>query len=454
VAARLPETAGAAGERFPLAARALRRSTAVRAPATRGNDAHPAIALPRSASPRNWALYLFLFLLPLQNLQTGYIPNLGGGLNFLNVMFIASLFGAWLARGELAPDEPVNRWILAYAAYGLVSLLVGYRYVADASTHWTELKDQLVAISICCLVQASVRDWAGARRILVATLLPLPYIAWVAWSQHASVAQWHYSDDLRIGGTFSLLGANEFAAFCVTMAVVMFALLLAARMSLAWRVALGAAIACMLLGVLFAYSRTAYISLMLGVLVVLVAWHGRWKLLFPALLAVALLPSVLPRVLPQSVVERFDTTTVDERDRDESIQLRFEYWQTAWELFKAHPLLGTGFHTFHHREVNPAGRDTHSLYMRTLSEGGLLGALVLAGLLLAVLRTALRELLHAMPGTWHHALALGLLGAWVSLVCSNLFGDRFTYYPMIACFWAYVALVAKARHLGAARRPT
>ena len=448
MAARLPDPASVAGERFPLAARALRRPTA-RAPAMRNNDAHPAIVLPQSSSPQNWALYLFLFLLPLQNLQTGYIPNLGGGLNFLNVMFAATLFGAVLSAGRLALDEPVNRWILAYAAYGLVSLLVGYRYVADASAHWTELKDQLVAIAVCFLVQMSVRDWVGARRVIAATLWPLPYIAWVAWSQHASVAQWHYSDDLRISGTFSLLGANEFAAFCVTIAVTMFALLLAARLSLRWRIALAAAIACMLFGVLFAYSRTAYISLIVGSLSVLLAWRGRWKLLLPALLAAALLPAVLP----QSVVERFDTTTVDARDRDESIQLRFEYWQTAWELFKEHPLLGTGFHTFHHREVNPAGRDTHSLYMRTLSEGGLLGVIVLGGLLLALLRTALREIRRAVPGSWHYALALGLLGAWVSLVCSNLFGDRFTYYPMIACFWAYAALVVRARWLGPEGRP-
>ena len=33
------------------------------------------------------------------------------------------------------------------------------------------------------------------------------------------------------------------------------------------------------------------------------------------------------------------------------------------------------------------------------------------------------------------------------MVCGNLFGDRFTYYPVIAYFWTYVALVLKARHL-------
>jgi hypothetical protein len=35
----------------------------------------------------------------------------------------------------------------------------------------------------------------------------------------------------------------------------------------------------------------------------------------------------------------------------------------------------------------------------------------------------------------------------MGMVCGNLFGDRFTYYPVIAYFWTYVGLVVKARYL-------
>lgn len=388
-------------------------------------------------------LYLFLFLLPLQNLQTGYMPNLGAGLNFLNVMFGLSLVGAWITRGHLAPGEPVNRWVLAYAAYALISLLIGYQNVSGADTHINILKDHLLGVFVVYLVQMSVRDWTGVRRVLIATVLPLPYIAKVVWIEHASVAGWHYSDDLRISGTFALLGANEFAAFCITVAVMLFALLIAGKLSRTWRLALLAGIACMVMGVLFAYSRTGYISLMLGLVTVVLAWRGRWKMLLPLLLAAALIPSMLP----YSVVERFDSTTVEADQRDESTEMRFEYWQVAWRNFLDHPITGTGFHTFHHHEINAFGKDTHNLYMRTLTEGGLLGTFVLLGLLIAVLRTARRELAAARTGSLHYALALGLVGAWMALICGNIFGDRFTYYPMIAYFWVYVALVVKARHL-------
>ncbi|HEY5803120.1 MAG TPA: O-antigen ligase family protein [Lysobacter sp.] len=450
--------------RFPLAARALRRTPAGSAAATpsatamagvavpgvatpRAGFARPAAAAARVAqvarAPRNYPLYLFLVLLPLQNITTGYLPNMGGGVNFLNVMFLLSLATAFMVRGGLARGEPINFWAMAYAVYAAFSLSIGYQYVSDTETHFNQLKDHLIAVFMLYVVQMSVRDWQGVRLVILAMLVPLPYIAKVVWVQHQSVARDHYTDDLRISGTFSLLGANEFAAFCVTVAVVLFALLLACRLTRKWRLLLAGGIACMVLGVLYAYSRTAYISLIVGMVAVILVWRGRWKLILPLVLAAALLPAVLP----SSVVERFDSTTVEEGQRDESTEMRIEYWKVAWANFLRHPVVGTGFHTFHHREINPYGKDTHNLYIRTLSEGGVIGAVMLLGVLLSVLYAAWRGLTRSRSGTWQYALALGLLGAWLSMLISNLFGDRFTYYPVVAYFWTYVALVVKARHL-------
>src|SRR6185503_4487032 len=193
-----------------------------------------------TAKPRqNWLLYLFLFLLPLQNLQTGYMPNLGGGFNFLNIGFGLALLGAWRCGGSVARWSSVQTWVFAYVAYSFASLAIGYTNVhSDTEDHFGLLKDSILAIMLMFLAQMSASDWRTMRRIILVMLLPLPYILRVTWNQHASVSSWHYSDSLRISGTFSLLGANEMAAFCVTMAVLMFALLLAARLSTAWRVTL------------------------------------------------------------------------------------------------------------------------------------------------------------------------------------------------------------------------
>ena len=439
--------------RFPMAARALHMPTTVlpvESPmagqildntTAKGNSHSKSKTKAKVA--HNWALYAFLFLLPLQNIHTEYLPNFGGGLNFLNIGFALSLLGAWMIRGRLAPGEPVNRWVLAYAIYAVVSLFISYQYVSNTSTHANILKDHLTGLFMLYLVQMSVHDWTGVRRVILVTLLPLPYIAKVTWVQHVSVATWNYNDDMRIKGTFMLLGANEFAAFCVTMAVVLFALLIAAKASRTWKLLLLGGMVCMIIGVLYAYSRTAYIALILGLVTVILAWRGRWKLMLPLLLAAMLAPAVLPT----SVVQRFDSTTVDAGQRDESTAMRFEFWKIAWDNFLAHPVAGTGFQSFRHPEINPYQMDTHNVYLRTLSEGGVIGGVLLLGLLFSILHTARRELSAAPSGSWRYALALGLVGAWMGMICGNLFGDRFTYYPVIAYFWTYVALVVKARHL-------
>ncbi len=397
-----------------------------------------------ASSRQNWLLYLFLFLLPLQNLQTGYMPNLGGGFNFLNIGFGLALLGAWRCGGSVARWSSVQTWVFAYVAYSFASLAIGYTNVhSETEDHFGVLKDSILAIMLMFLAQMSATDWRTMRRIILVTLLPLPYILRVTWNQHASVSSWHYSDSLRISGTFSLLGANEMAAFCVTMAVLMFALLLAARLSAAWRVALVLGIACVSIGVMWSYSRTAYIALLLGVVSVVLLWRGRWKMVLP-LFAAAL---IAPNFIPASVIERFDSTTIEEGKRDESTQMRFEFWQIAWDNFTQHPLVGSGFHTFHHDEINPHKMDTHNFFMRELTEKGLIGIFITIAMLLSILKACWRTMTAAPAGSLAYALGLGMVGAWLALILGNCFGDRFTYYPVIGYFWVYLGLTLKAREL-------
>lgn len=397
----------------------------------------------RSRAPQNWPFLAFVLLMPLQNLYTLHLPNLGGGLNFLNLMFIASLVGAWRCGGGLVRGTGVNGWITAYIAMALLALLVGFGSVPDAGPHVNILKDQLIAVSFVFLAQMSATDAASLRRLLLASLLPLPYITLVAYDQHRAVSSWHYSHDLRISGTFAELGANEFAAFCVTALLVCGGLLLGLTSGWRWRVMLGIAAACAATGVVLSYSRTAYVAVLLGAALLVLLRRAGLRLLLPALLAVALLPAVLP----SSVMERFDSIALEEGARDESTERRFEFWQVARSSFADHPVLGTGFHTFHHAQVNPYQTDTHNFFLRELAEKGLAGAIVLLGMLLVTARAMRRSLKASPPGSLAYALGLGLAAAFVALLVGNGFGDRFTHYAMIAHFWLYLGLLLRAMQL-------
>jgi O-antigen ligase len=412
--------------------------TAVRAPFRAAARAHAAEKV-----KHNWFLYAFLFFLPLQNLQTGYMPNFGGGINFLNVGFGLALLGAFYCRGKLSHWSSVHTWVIAYIAYACFSLFVGYSNVSDTDEHFNILKDSMLAVMLVFVVEMSVNDWTTIKRVIVTTLLPLPYILRVTWDEHNSVSSWHYNDALRISGTFSMLGANEYAAFCVTMAIAMFGLLLAGKLSRTWKLILIGGIACVTMGVVWAYSRTAYVALMLGIVAVLLLWRGRWKMIVPLFLIALMLPAILPT----SVVERFDSTTIEAGKRDESTEMRFEFWQLAIDNFENHPLFGSGFQTFRHHEINPFDMDTHNFFMRELTEKGIFGIAITLGLFIAILRACWRTMRESPSGTLAYALGLGMVGVWLALVLGNCFGDRFTYYPMIGYFWVYLGLTLKARDL-------
>lgn len=413
--------------------------------------ATPAATRPVAASTvarHNWVLYLFLFLLPLQNIQTGYIPKLPGGLNFLNIGFVAALIAAWRIRGSLARWSGLHRWTWAYLGYCVFALLVGFSLVPgpDAMSRVNVFKDSAIGVLLLFVVQMSVTDWNSLKRVLLAMILPLPYILRVTWAQHASVAGYAYRDDLRIHGTFSLLGANEFASFCVTMALALFAILIAVKLSKIWRALLVMGIVCMVLGVLWAYSRTSYITILLGAGVIVLLWRGRFKLAIPVLLALV----VVPPMLPHSVTERFNDTHVEASKADESTDMRYVFWGVAWKEFMHHPLTGIGYGTF--ADANPYGMDAHNFFVRELAEKGLPGFIITIGMFLSMARVGWRTFRDSPPGSLAYALGLGMCGIWPALVVTNVWGDRFTYSQMIGYYWVLLALCLKAREFVLAER--
>lgn len=412
------------------------------------STAAPRTETDAQAKRNNWFLYVFLFLLPLQNIQTGYLPKLPGGLNFLNVGFLFALYGAWRIRGHLATWSSLHRWVAWYLAFCVITLFVGFALVptGDDIDRANKLKDMAVGVFLLFIVEMSVTDWTSMKRVILTMLLPLPYILRVTWSQHASVAGYAYNDDLRISGTFSLLGANEFASFCVTMALMLFGILIAAKVAKLWRVLLVVGIACMVMGILWAYSRTSYVTILLGAAVVVLLWRGRLKLAVPVLLAFL----IVPPLLPHSVTERFDSTHVESKDADASTDNRYLYWGVAWQEFLHHPLTGIGYSTF--TQANPYGMDSHNFFVRELAEKGLPGFLITIGMFLSMGKIGWRTYRDCPPGTLGYALGLGMCGAWPALMVTNFWGDRFTYTQMIGDYWVFLALCLKAREFTLAER--
>ena len=396
-------------------------------------------SLQGSAYKTNWALLALIFLMPLRNIQLQYIPNLGGGINIINILFLLSLVHS-LSKGK-KPESTLglNGYLKWYVASSVIALLFGYGFLGnDASGNWKAMKDQLIPIFLVFIVQRSAGDFIQWRRILLACLLPLPYMFKTVWNQYMAVSQYHYSDDLRVSGTFMDLGANEMAAYAVTSALVCLGCIITCWQDKKYRNIFLMFFAFSGMCVLYSYSRGAYISFLFGGVILLLRYKNTGKLIMPLLVIL----SITLVSLPSSVTERFSSIDAEEGERDESAQSRFVFWAVAIGKFAERPVAGYGYRTVQDARINPYEMDTHNYYVKMLVERGVLGFITFLFLLRILWTTVKINLDWSDEDNMVNGLMLGMGGALAALMLGNMFGDRFSHYPVMTSFWVYIALIS------------
>ncbi len=392
-----------------------------------------------ATSKTNWPLLLLIFIMPLRNIQLQYIPNLGGGLNIVNLLFLLAFSHAFMNGKPLKVKPSINGFLVFYVFSSILALFMGYQFLGDDSNGlWKSMKDQLIPIFLVFIIQKSAVDDIQWRRILMATLFSLPYCFKVVYTQYRSVSSWHYSDDLRIAGTFSDLGANEMGAFSVTLALISLGLLISCWHIKKWRYIFVVCLSCSSLCVIYSYSRGGYVAFILGVMVILSKYKSIKKLIVPIIL-VCIIISVS---LPSSVTERFSSIDAEEGERDASADSRFVFWAVALEKWTTRPILGFGYHTVRDKRINPHEMDTHNYFVKAIVERGVVGFVILLILLRMCWNLTKRNLYGQGNDPMHNGLILGLSGAIFALILGNMFGDRFSHYPISTCFWTFVALVS------------
>lgn len=133
-------------------------------------------------------------------------------------------------------------------------------------------------------------------------------------------------------------------------------------------------------------------------------------------------------------------------------QSRYQFWSSAVEENATRPLTGTGSGTFEYWWTRNGGlaeivRDTHSLYLQTLGELGIVGLALLAAFLLMILIGGGRELLRSIP-TERSLLAAALAGCVA--FCLTAAFDWMWQIPVLA---VALLLLASALVRGPLPRP-
>jgi len=243
---------------------------------------------------------------------------------------------------------------------------------------------------------------------------------------------------IRIGRAEGLFkDPNVFGPFLVPAALIVLEEILSPRL-LSWRRSTKMlAFLALTLGVLFSYSRAAWLNLVVGLAMMVVVFSFRSGSGQHARRAVAL---VLAATLAVGAVVSFtgSLTFLEQRAHVQSYDSgRFGAQQESFHWAAQHPFgIGPGqFESYAHIAA-------HSMYARALAEEGVAGLLVIVALMLATFCWAGRN---AILGRDTYGIgSAALLGAWTGLILNGFFVDTLHWRHL----WAVAALI----WAGSARR--
>lgn len=192
-------------------------------------------------------------------------------------------------------------------------------------------------------------------------------------------------------GPGGMMGDNNSFAVVLSMVVPLLVGIAMSERSRALRIAAAATAALCVLTVLFTFSRSGLLSLLVvGTLLVL---RSRHRALTAVVLAVALAGFVFfsSDTIRSLYADR--AVSILEYEEDQSVRARFVVWQTCWRVFQDYPLLGVGPDNlqavyWRYSSDPERFRVAHNAGLQLLSESGLPALL----LFIATLGTALWRL--------------------------------------------------------------
>jgi O-antigen ligase len=194
----------------------------------------------------------------------------------------------------------------------------------------------------------------------------------------------------------------------------------------------------MTIGVVFSFSRAAWLNLAVGTLVllaVLALRRGGGRRAMSLLIVTLVAGAALLGVIAATSSMDFLTERAAFQDYDAQ---RFGAQASGLEVAAEHPL-GIGPGQFE----RISDLSAHSTYVRALAEEGVIGALLLLGLMLLTLGFAARNV--ALGVDTYGIGSAGLLAAWCGLLANSSFVDTLHWrhlWLVAALIWAGTALRA------------
>jgi O-antigen ligase len=385
-----------------------------------------------------WGFFLMVALIPQPNIFYK-LYDYPLGTHFLDLLFISVLIGIFINK---------RKFVITHNAIlvGLL-LLVSYLSLWNSSTNFflpapvttknvllVQWKSYAVMIFMYVLALNISKD-ESQHKILI-TIMAIVILFISVQSYRSFTAGISFEEESRWAGPFEVVGlnSNHLAAFIVSYCSLFLGLLLFDKSK--WRRLLFlATVVFGLHPLFFSYSRGAYLAA-IGVLV----FFGLVKKRSLLILALILFIS-WQALLPSSVVDRIKMTRGRSGGLESSAAVRLDLWNHAVKLFEKNPIFGVGFGGFEFTVPKKIEfKDTHNLYLKVLSEQGIIGLSLLLLVFFMALNSGQR-LFKTGRTPFQKGLGFGFLGCTVAFIITNIFGDRWSYFVLGDYFWITWGLV-------------
>jgi O-antigen ligase len=398
-------------------------------------------------------LLYFITLVPIIAVMTK-ISTFPGGHNIADYLLIAIVVGALAAASrenrKALPASPLNGAVAILVVGSVINLVRGYTFMdfpheigLERLMTW---KNYMILPVLYFVGFSTVRSEKNVKWVIVCVSLMLLACTFNFYSTFRWFKAAHYSNDIRISGPFSFLGPNEMGVFFAMYTFLLLGIsFYVENRKLRYLLLLVSAVNCY--PILYSFSRAAYLSFLVGLLVLALVKERRFILVLIGLVA------FYSVVLPTAVVERIDQTFLQKDEVSEDYwdrramdiggvtvdsTGRKQLWNKAGDYFREHPILGIGFDTFRYKE----GYITHSMYYKILAEQGLVGVIIHLIFYGVIIRQSYR-LFRRSPGGIGKGVGLGFFLATFVHLAGNLTGDQSLYYNLMAVFWLFLGIVSR-----------
>ena len=219
------------------------------------------------------------------------------------------------------------------------------------------------------------------------------------------------------------------------------------------RLVFGASAGLMIVAIVLAFARAAWLSLIVVLPTTVILW-ALWRreakrLVWPAVLVGAVLLSVAALGVGRQITKH--ATTVSSAQNVSNLE-RLNRWRTAILMTQSRPATGVGFGCFvvgyaaYRSKALPTDQTyvrmgVHSEPLKLLSENGIPGLLLALWLVGTVFSVALRVFRHA-PDARDRAVALAVCAGLATYVVNGVFNAYLAETKVTVPFWAAIGVIA------------